>query len=571
MTDEKIMEHHQALLKFHRILYGLLAVFIFVLYALNLSSLSSATADYLWVLIGTIVIALVETVISKFEFWNRFSILRFFTFLQYFFYLIMMYLVHNDNTYLTLGIGALVITFMFEFSYYNDITDDLTKFKSVFILVFPAILCIALYFCVRGIDILGFLLLLGYAMLCVFNVMIVHLFYLNEHSMMKDMDLLLSEIDTMEDHNEELRNFKSRIEKVNDELNLQRIQLGQMNKEIQQSNAELTAQADILKFVNNSFSMDMTNIMEYIIDVIIRVRRVEFCGIYIDKGVYYNKKPVAVCKCVSNPGIVKASELNFLFRQVSDREEDRLVIRAFPPEEYPQLSKTKVASMLVLPLVLDGKKYGILVSGSKNPRVFENYIAFYDVIVPQFDLAIHNIKMYAQMRHIAQTDGLTGINNRTHFNKLFADQMELTLKTQEPLTVALFDIDKFKRINDTYGHLAGDEVIKKIAHIAAMHIEEEELGFICRYGGEEFVIALPNMNIQQAIPIIEKLHQEIATTTVEAYGHIITMNVSIGVSSYPEICDDVNALIKRADWSMYYAKEHGRGQIKIDGPDVTEE
>ena len=148
--------------------------------------------------------------------------------------------------------------------------------------------------------------------------------------------------------------------------------------------------------------------------------------------------------------------------------------------------------------------------------------------------------------------------------------MEKTLRQQKALTVALFDIDKFKRINDTYGHLVGDEVIKKIASITAHAIEETELGFICRYGGEEFVIALPDMSVEQALPIIQKLHTEIATTAVEAYGHVVTMNVSIGVSAYPELCDDVNQLIKRADWSMYYAKEHGRGQIKVDGPDVTE-
>lgn len=567
MEDEKILEHHQTLLKFHRILYGILAAFVFILYCLNLASSSH---EFLWVILGTVIICILETILSRFDFLNRIFVLRLFTFVQYMFYLIMMYFVHDVDTTLTLGLGAMVITFMFEFSYYNDITDDLMKFKCLFTLIFPAILCIALHFSVRGIEFSSFLLLVAYGMFCIVDILVVHLFYLNEHSLMKQIDLLLSEMDTMEDHNAELRNFKNRIEKVNDELNLQRIQLGQMNKEIQQSNAELTVQADILKFVNRSFSMDMTKIMEYIIDVIIRVRHVEFCGIYIDKGVYYNKKPVAVCKCVSDPDMVNTSELNFLFRQASDQEEERLVINAFPPEEYPQISKTKVAAMLVLPLVLEDKKYGILVSGSKKPRVFDSYIAFYDVIVSQFDLAIHNIKMYAQMQHIAQTDGLTGINNRTHFNKLFAEQMEQTVKMKEPLTVALFDIDKFKRINDTYGHLAGDEVIKEIAHIAAKHIEEPESGFICRYGGEEFVIALPNMDIQQALPIIEELHRDIASTTVEAYGHIITMNVSIGVSSYPEICDDVNALIKRADWSMYYAKEHGRGQIKVDGPDITE-
>lgn len=568
MLDEKIIEHHQAQLKFHRILYGILTAFIIIIYCADISSVHW---EYLWVLIGTIIICGLELVMSKFVFWNRLYVLRIFTFFQYAFYLLMMYFVHDVNIYLFIGLGALMLTFMFEYSYYCGITDNLMNFKSILALVCPGILYAVIYFCVKGIQFSGFLLLLAYIMLCIFDVLIVHLFYLNEQELTKKLHILLSEMDVMEGNNEELKNFKNRIQKVNEELNLQRVQLAQMNKEIKQSNIELAVQADILKFVNSSFSLDVTSIMEYIVDVIIRVRHVEFCGIYIDKGVYYNKKSVSVSRCTSDPTLTAVPELKALFQQAPDTENDRLVIDELPPDVYPNLSQTEVATLLVLPLVFDNVKYGIIVSGSKHPKVFENYIAFYDIIVPQFDLAVHNIKMYAQMEHIAQTDGLTGINNRTYFNKLFAEQMEQTVKNKTPLTVALFDIDKFKRINDTYGHLVGDEVIKEIAHIAAQHIEERELGFICRYGGEEFVIALPNMEIEQALPIIQNLHNAIATATVEAYGHIVTMNVSIGVSAYPEICDDVNLLIKRADWSMYYAKEHGRGQIKIDGPDVTEE
>ena len=82
------------------------------------------------------------------------------------------------------------------------------------------------------------------------------------------------------------------------------------------------------------------------------------------------------------------------------------------------------------------------------------------------------------------------------------------------------------------------------------------------------MLVFPNCGLEQALPVIRELHKEIATTLVEAYDQKVSMNVSIGVSSYPSLCEDVDQLIKRADWSMYYAKEHGRGQIKVDGPDV---
>lgn len=568
MLDEKIIGHHQTQLKFHQILYGLLAVFLFILYGWKPKDFS---AGFLWVLIGTVILAIAEIIMSKFSFWNRLRILQIFTYIQYIFYLFMLYMVHDKDIYCALGVGALMLVFMFEFSYYSDIGDSLKNIRAILTMVLPMIILQVIYFCLNGVDISGFLLLMAYVMLSVFDIIIVHLFYLNEQELTQKNQELQSEIENVEDNNAELTDTKNRMEKVNEELNLQRVQLAQMNREVKQSNTELNVQADILKYVNRAFSVDLTDIMDYIVDVVIRVRHIEFCGIYIDKGVYYNKKAVYRSKCITVPEITDVKELAYLFEQASDKEDDRSLISKFPPELYPNLSKAKLAAILVMPLVLDGEKYGIVVSGTKRPGAYDSHIPFYDIIVPQFDIAIHNIKLYNQMRHIAQTDGLTGINNRTHFNKLFAEQMEQTVKNQEPLTVALFDIDKFKRINDTYGHLVGDEVIKAIAHLAARHIEEPEHGFICRYGGEEFVIALPNMKIEQALPIIENLHKDIMETAVEAYGHVVTMNVSIGVSSYPEICNDVNLLIKRADWSMYYAKEHGRGQIKVDGPDIKEE
>lgn len=567
MMDEKIVEHHQVQLTFHRILYSILLVVLFIVYC---ERPDSANIRELLLLIGTVVIGVVETIFSKYVFWNKLKVLLITTYVQYTFYLLMIYLLHDVNIYTTLAMGALLLAFMFEYSYYCDITDNLKNIRSLVTLVIPALVCLIIYFCMSEIDITGFLLLLAYIMFCVMDCMIVHLFYVNEHSLMKYNNVLLAQIDSMKNNADELTSFQSRIQKVNEELNLQRVKLTQMNKDIKQSNSELAVQAELLKHINDSLSKDIPSFIEYIIDAIMRTRKVELCGIYIDRNVFYNKKPLNSFKCASNPELHKISEIRSLFEHTSEKEEDWMVLKKGQSQDYLELFQDHVLSILVLPLILDNQKYGILVVGSKKQNAFDEHIVFYDVIVPQFNLAIHNIQMYEQMKHIAQTDGLTGINNRIHFNKLFSEQADQTIKNAEPLTVALFDIDKFKRINDTYGHLVGDEVIKAIARLASKHVEETELGFICRYGGEEFVIVLPNKDVEQSMPIIQGLHSEIESTTVEAYGHIVSMTVSIGVTSYPVICNDVNQLLKRADWSMYYAKEHGRNQIKVDGPDVTE-
>lgn len=567
MIDELTIERHQAQLVFHRILYGILIALICIVLC---DTPDRFFGKYLCILIGAVVLCVTEILLTKFSFWNRMWVLLLFTYVQYTFYLVMAFTSVRQNVYLTIGLISLILTFMFEFSYYSDITDNFINVRNIMMLVAPAVLCVIIPFCSNGVKLTWFLILLAYIMLCIFDVFMVRVFYLRERQLRNQIHLLLAEVDTVEGTNEELTNFQNRLQKVNEELNLQRVQLAQMNREIQQSNQELEVQVDILNYINRSSDQDIPMVMKYMIETIMRVRKQDFCGIYIAENTSFNKHSYVQYLCSTGVELERLSEMEYIYKMAASKEEEHQILHQFPPEQYPNLSKAGIRSLLVLPLILEEEKYGVIAIGSLRGHVFDTTLRFYDVIVPQFDLAIHNIRMYAQIRHIAQTDGLTGINNRTHFNKLFAEQMERTLRQQKPLTVALFDIDKFKRINDTYGHLVGDEVIKMIASIAARIIEDADLGFICRYGGEEFVIAMPDITVEQALPAIQRLHTEIASTTVEAYGHVVTMNVSIGVSAYPELCEDVNQLIKRADWSMYYAKEHGRGQIKIDGPDVTE-
>ena len=174
------------------------------------------------------------------------------------------------------------------------------------------------------------------------------------------------------------------------------------------------------------------------------------------------------------------------------------------------------------------------------------------------------------MQHLARTDGLTGINNRIYFNELFKETANRIKEKKGVLSVALFDIDKFKNVNDTYGHLAGDEVIKRIASVTAKHMEENE-GFICRYGGEEFVVVLPDRNLSEAEPIIKELFDKLCEQVVTYNANDIKLSVSVGLTSYPEVCSDTDELLKRADWCMYYAKEHGRHQLKLDDGNIEKQ
>ena len=158
MLDEKIIEHHQAQLKFHRILYGLLTLLVFIVYCWEISE---ASIVYLWILLITFILCGIETVFSKFVFWNRLYLLKGFTFVQYIAYLLMIYWTYETNIYLTIGLSALMLTYMFEFSYYNDISDDLKNVKSVLMLVLPALGCMIVCFSNNVVKVSAFMNLLG--------------------------------------------------------------------------------------------------------------------------------------------------------------------------------------------------------------------------------------------------------------------------------------------------------------------------------------------------------------------------------------------------------------------------
>jgi diguanylate cyclase (GGDEF)-like protein len=127
---------------------------------------------------------------------------------------------------------------------------------------------------------------------------------------------------------------------------------------------------------------------------------------------------------------------------------------------------------------------------------------------------------------------------------------------QEPFSLIMFDIDHFKKINDRYGHLVGDDVLKLLAKLIME--DKRSSDFIYRYGGEEFFLVLPNTDIEGAIKAANRLHQLISNLKVPKVGHI---TVSMGVVEY-QLEETIDDVIKRVDDLMYQAKNAGRNQIK---------
>ncbi len=156
----------------------------------------------------------------------------------------------------------------------------------------------------------------------------------------------------------------------------------------------------------------------------------------------------------------------------------------------------------------------------------------------------------------ASTDHLTKIINRMKFNILLEQKIKENKRTKIPISIVFFDIDNFKQVNDTYGHITGDEVLVTFAKTISENIREEDI--FSRWGGEEFIAILDNCNASDALQHAETLRKVIANTSFPTLQQRITC--SIGVSEITET-DDSDSIILRVDQALYRAKEEGRNRV----------
>lgn len=166
-----------------------------------------------------------------------------------------------------------------------------------------------------------------------------------------------------------------------------------------------------------------------------------------------------------------------------------------------------------------------------------------------------------QLEDLAMKDGLTGLINRRYFFIRGLDEVKRTIRYKCPLSVIMLDIDLFKKINDSFGHEAGDKVLMYIASIMQRNIREVDIA--ARLGGEEFAILVPNTTAEDALVLAERLRHEIETTSSDSLAGKVNVTASIGVASFTEEMTDLDALLRDADTAMYQAKSRGRNRVVL--------
>jgi len=180
------------------------------------------------------------------------------------------------------------------------------------------------------------------------------------------------------------------------------------------------------------------------------------------------------------------------------------------------------------------------------------------IFILQGEAGIKNLVLFDQVKSMAIRDALTGLYNYGYFKEALHYEVEKSRRYKTPLTLLFLDIDDFKQVNDTLGHLKGDKIMRQVAAILKQGIRQADL--LCRYGGDEFVILLSQTPPDQAMVLAERLRQSIAQSSMNRLGPGLKVTVSIGSAGLsPEM--STGGLIKAADEAHYRAKQAGKNQV----------
>jgi len=220
---------------------------------------------------------------------------------------------------------------------------------------------------------------------------------------------------------------------------------------------------------------------------------------------------------------------------------------------------TRTTSVCYLPLITEGKSMGVLWMWGEG--LHETDMPTISLFASQLAAALQNANLLTEVGRLAITDDLTGIFNRRYFFEMAEKKFVRALKNKTPLSALLVDLDHFKKFNDTYGHVVGDQVLRASAQMMSSALRDSDI--IGRYGGEEFSIILPDTNISAAIFVAERLLANVADVPIDTEAGKLSIQLSIGIAGMSKETPTLHSLIVRADQAMYIAKSAGRNRLAV--------
>ncbi|MEI7640686.1 MAG: sensor domain-containing diguanylate cyclase [bacterium] len=322
--------------------------------------------------------------------------------------------------------------------------------------------------------------------------------------------------------------------------------LKEMNKLTLDSMAEVIGET-VMKIVRYSFSASL----EEVRCILLLKKETDF---YIAYSFGYEEELLRV-------GQMKT--VSEILRYINDNK-DLMIVEERQTSGVLEYSGIGSKSVLYQPLYVGDKLRGVLMISSNKNNIFnEKQIGDVRILASQAALALEKVYLYEEIAHLSITDSLTGLYVHRYFQEKLESEIGRSAKDNKEISVIMSDIDFFKKVNDVYGHAAGDYVLKTIGLILKINTTSTET--IARYGGEEFVIVLPETDKTHAIARAEMIRKTVEDFNFKFNGTDIKITLSLGVATLPVDAMTRRELIGRADQAMYVAKLSGRNRVETAG------
>lgn len=479
----------------------------------------------------------------------------------------------GDGAGYALG-GICFLIFALETFLVVDVTDDYERTITYTMLILPTITALAFYLMSVEIQNAKLIYHIFVYIFILFYIIVLAIRFMKEFIVQNEEKLFSSvrTIQEIEESNEKMIMQQNKVKEVNMLLGKQKIELQATNEKLDAARSELEIQNEIMTHISSA--LEIEKLLPMITDSISEHLKFDLVAVVLRKSALTpgSKGTLYHISSSLDPNLGEYMgtmiENNRFDRYISSNE--MYIDNEVENGKYEFNVMDLLRSVVIVPFVREGIQIGYLFVGTGKIDSFVDNQGFFRTISAQIMIAINNASLYSKMEYIAVRDGLTNIYNRRHLTEKLTEQVKEAKLKKENVSVALYDIDKFKSINDTYGHLCGDEVIKRAASLGQKHAEKYG-GFVGRYGGEEFVMVFPKTDLENAKRIINEFHEDVRKQIVSFEEERIEFRVSVGLTSYPETCQNVNQILSHADWAMYYSKRHGRDQITIDSPEVRKD
>jgi diguanylate cyclase (GGDEF)-like protein len=245
-----------------------------------------------------------------------------------------------------------------------------------------------------------------------------------------------------------------------------------------------------------------------------------------------------------------------VLRAVTEAQRTQLFSKLDPAaDQWLAALMPKARNLVIVPLTTEGRTIGMLVVEHKiraGSRIEQRIVNMLERFASHGALALRNAWLLDEVQELAATDALTRLANRMTFQDTLDSELARADREGGCVTLLMLDIDHFKRLNDTRGHQAGDEVLRRVA--ATLREQRRQYDTAARYGGEEFCLVMPGLKPEDAVVTAERVREAIA-------GNGCEVTASLGIATYPRDAHSADSLVAAADTALYRSKHGGRNRV----------